>query len=76
MAHQRGLPLLTLREAGVRTDGVLDKGVVGQYMPKFDLSGAGRKHYLDSHEWTSVGGRWEQHVRNVVANKARPPKLY
>ena len=76
MAYQRGLPVVTLRETGVRAEGVLDRGVVGQYMPEFDLAGRNTKHYLDSSEWTGVGGRWEQHVRNVVANKAKPPKMY
>ncbi|KIW58193.1 hypothetical protein PV05_02734 [Exophiala xenobiotica] len=83
MAYQIGLPILILREAGVVEDGVLEKGVIGSlYMPEFDLDLAlapdfdEQEHYLNSQEWVAIGRRWEAHVRNVVANKGRPPKLY
>src|SRR5215471_18002972 len=38
MAYQMGLPILILREDGVIDDGVLQKGVVGIYLPEFDVS--------------------------------------
>ena len=38
MAYQLGLPILLLREKGVVADGILEKGVVGLYMPEIDLS--------------------------------------
>ena len=75
MAYQIGLPVLILRESGVLADGVLEKGIIGLYMPEFDLAFAD-EHYLDTPEWTGVSRQWEQHVRNVVANKSHPPKLY
>jgi hypothetical protein len=38
MAYQIGLPILILREKGVLGDGMLERGVVGLYMPEFDLT--------------------------------------
>jgi hypothetical protein len=37
MAFQLGLPLLILIESDVHPDGILEKGVVGNYLPEFDL---------------------------------------
>lgn len=37
MGFQLGLPVLIFRERGVRADGVLQHGVMGAYMPEFDL---------------------------------------
>ncbi|KAK5220002.1 hypothetical protein LTR72_007533 [Exophiala xenobiotica] len=76
MAYQVGLPILILREAGVVDDGVLGKGILGLYMPQFDLADLGEEHYLSSPEWAEISKRWEGHVRTVVDNKGRPPKLY
>lgn len=76
MAYQIGLPVLILRESGVLDDGVLGKGIIGLYMPEFDLAALDEEHYLNSQEWAGIGRAWEQHVRNVVANKGKPPKLY
>jgi hypothetical protein len=76
MAYQIGLPILILRESGVLDDGVLEKGIVGLYMPEFDLTTLDEDHYLDSQEWAGVSVGWEQQVRNVVTNKGKPPKLY
>jgi len=87
MAYQIGLPILILREAGVVEDGVLAKGILGLYMPEFDLADSysfdddeqaekEEKHYLNSGEWAEISKRWEGHVRTVVDTKGRPPKLY
>jgi hypothetical protein len=83
MAYQIGLPILILRESGVIADGVLEAGIVGRYMPEFDLSivegeenGGAAENYLNSREWAGVGSEWERDVRNVVATKGRPPRLY
>ena len=76
MAYQIGLPVLVLRESGVLDDGVLEKGIIGLYMPEFDLGISDDEHYLDSQEWVQISTGWEQHVRTVVRNKGRPPKLY
>jgi hypothetical protein len=39
MAYQIGLPVLILREKGVVAEGLLEKGVIGTYMPEFSLDG-------------------------------------
>jgi hypothetical protein len=75
MAYQIGLPILILREAGVLADGVLEKGVVGLYMPEIDLETPVEK-YLQSPEWNGLIGRWEGFVRTVVDRKGRPPSLF
>jgi hypothetical protein len=77
MAYQLGLPILILRESGVRQEGLLEKGVVGIYMPEFTLDGfIGDPGYLESSEWCSVIGKWEGRVRSVVEKKGSPPPLY
>ena len=76
MAYSMGLPVLILRESGVLADGVLEKGIIGLYMPEFDLATLKEEYYLNSPEWAGVGGSWEMNVRTVVANKGRPPKLF
>ncbi len=76
MAYQIGLPVLVLREAGVVDDGVLERGTIGLYMPEFDLADFDEEHYLNSQEWAGISKKWEAHVRNVVANKGKPPKLF
>jgi hypothetical protein len=74
MAFQIGLPILILREKGVLADGILEKGVIGSYMPEFDLDSP--DDYLDSDEWKEIIQKWEGYVRQVVENKANPPRLY
>lgn len=75
MAYQLGLPVLIFREKGVIPDGLLEKGVVGTYMPEFDLTRP-IDPYLNSGEWKDVLGRWEGFVRAVVETKGNPPRLY
>lgn len=75
MAYQLGLPLLILREAGVLEEGLLEKGVVGLYMPEFDLDES-INDYFNSGQWTGVIGKWEGYVRAVVEKKGNPPQLY
>jgi len=75
MAFQIGLPILILREKGVIDDGVLEKGVIGTYLPEFDLSSQAN-NYLETREWQQIIGKWEGLVRRVVENKGYPPKLY
>jgi hypothetical protein len=74
MAYQIGLPILIFRETGVFADGILEKGVVGLYMPEFDVDRA--EQYFLSLEWRGVIGRWEGLVRSVVCKKGQPPQLY
>lgn len=75
MAFQLGLPVLILREEGVIAEGILEKGVLGVYMPEFDLN-SNLDEYFKSKEWKQIIQKWESHVRKVVENKGRPPVLY
>lgn len=75
MAYQLGLPVMILREKGVFADGILERGVVGLYMPEFDLDQP-MKDYFASTEWNGMIGKWEGYVRAVVDRKGRPPELY
>lgn len=75
MAYQIGLPVLILREAGVIAEGVLEKGVLGLYLPSFDLQ-KDVDHYLNSMEWGDVFAKWEHRVRAVVESKGHPPQLW
>jgi hypothetical protein len=75
MAYQLGLPTLILRERGVLQEGLLEKRVVGTYMPEFILDGEA-SDYLDSPEWNDLIGKWEGFVRVVVDKKGSPPRLY
>lgn len=75
MAFQLGLPILILREKGVIEEGMLEKGVVGLYMPEFDVD-APLDRYFNSTEWTAMVSKWEWNVRSVVEHKGNPPQLY
>jgi hypothetical protein len=75
MAYQIGLPVLIFRENGVMDDGILERGVLGTYMPEFDLDG-NLDAYLNSPEWNGMIGKWEGYVRSVVDRKGNPPQLY
>lgn len=75
MAYQIGLPIMILRESGVVADGVLEKGVVGLYMPEFDLEDTAES-YLNSREWRHLIRDWESSVRAVETHRSEPPKLY
>lgn len=75
MAYQLGLPVLILREKGVLADGILERGVVGLYLPEFDLEKS-IDDYFASAEWKGVIGKWEGYVRAVVAHKGAPPQLF
>lgn len=75
MAYQLGLPILIFREKGVLADGLLERGVVGVYMPEFDLSQP-MDGYFSSAEWNGLMGKWEGYVRAVVERKGNPPQLY
>lgn len=75
MAYQLGLPVLILREHGVLADGILERGVVGLYMPEFDLESS-VEDYLLAAEWRGIIGKWEGYVRTVVDRKGRPPVLF
>lgn len=75
MAFQLGLPILILREKGVIEEGILEKGVLGIYMPEFDLE-CDIDEYFKSKEWRHIIQRWESYVRKVIDNRGKPPMLY
>jgi hypothetical protein len=75
MAYQIGLPILILREQGLVEDGLLEKGVVGIYMPVFDVRGS-LDQYFASPEWEDLIVKWEYQVRSVVEKKGSPPQLF
>lgn len=75
MAFQMGLPVLVLREKGVIEDGIMEKGVLGAYMPEFDLEGD-VDNYFNSEQFRQLMQQWEFFARQVARNKAQPPKLY
>jgi hypothetical protein len=75
MAYQIGLPILVLREQGVIEEGLFQRGVVGTYMPVFDVNGP-LDQYFVSPEWNNLIQKWEAQVRSVVDKKGNPPQLF
>lgn len=75
MAFQLGLPVLILREKNVIEEGILQKGVLGTYMPEFDLANS-IEDYFKSQEWEQLLKNWEHKVLSVYKNKATPPSLF
>ncbi|MGR5364360.1 hypothetical protein ACPV54_26150 [Vibrio mediterranei] len=75
MAFQVGLPILILRESKVIADGILEQGVLGTYMPEFNLSNPSGD-YLNSKEFSQLIRKWESQVEQVIENKGNPPSLY
>lgn len=61
MAFQIDMPILIFRETGVIADGILENGVVGTYMPEFDLDSSIDKYFRSS-EWKQIFGEWKQSV--------------
>ncbi len=75
MAYQIGLPVLILREAGVLQDGILEQGVLGTYMPEFNVDND-LDAYFAGAAWAHVIAKWEGYVRAVVETKGNPPRMY
>lgn len=75
MAFQIGLSVLVLREKGVIEDGILEKGVLGMYMPEFDLSNT-YDSYFNTEKWQQLVKKWEVMVRKVYEKKEEPPQLF
>lgn len=61
MAFQIDMPILIFREKGVIDDGILEKGVVGSYMPEFDLDSS-IDQYFKSSEWNQLIIEWKKSV--------------
>ncbi len=66
MAFQMDMPILIFREKGVIADGILERGVVGSYMPEFDLEYS-IDQYFKSPEWNQLIDDW----KNLVLNYKR-----
>ena len=60
---------------GVLDDGISERGVVGLYLPEFDLEKSGDDYFVSA-EWKGIIGKWEGYVRAVVDRKGTPPQLY
>ena len=52
-------------------DGILEKGVLGLYMPEFDLE-LSIDEYFQSEEFRQLLGSWEGRVRCVYERKGMP----
>lgn len=77
MAFQLGLPTLILREAGVVPEGVLEKGIVGTYMPEFEIADDKAPNvYLESEEWQQLLQKFSSQVDQVRSRKGEPPRIY
>lgn len=68
MAFQLELPVLVFREGGVIADGILEKGVLGTYMPEFDLK-TGVEEYFASQEFIQIFGEWTKRVRKKMESR-------
>lgn len=60
---------------GVIAEGVLEKGVLGIYMPEFDLN-CNIDACFKSKERIQIIQKWEGYVRKVVENKWKLSVLY
>ena len=65
---------ILIKQEGI-AEGILEKGVLGVYMPEFDLN-CNLDDYFKSKEWIQIIQKWEGYVRKVVDNKGKPPMLY
>lgn len=61
MAFQIDMPILIFREKGVIDDGILENGVVGSYIPEFDLDSS-IDQYFESFEWNHLITEWKKSV--------------
>lgn len=68
MAFQLDIPILILRETEVIADGILQIGVVGSYMPEFDLDSP-IDEYFRSLEWEQIFTEWKQLVMRHKTKK-------
>jgi hypothetical protein len=76
IGHELGLPVLHVREQGVRADGLLERGMVGLCGPQLDLDAVDPARYVRSDEWVNAAGTWEGHVRTVFERRGSPAQLF
>lgn len=65
MAFQFGIPILVFRESGVVSDGMLETGNMGLYMPEFSLDQKTPEDYMHSKEFTQLMALWMERVKNI-----------
>ncbi len=75
MAFQMGLPILILRENGVIAEGILERDVLGQYLPEFNLD-ENMDDFFSSEEWRQILSQWCNYVEQVYRRKGNPAYLY
>ena len=80
MAWQMGLPLLVLRDSEVIEQGPLEagNGILSIWMT-LDIGGDGEylaHDVIESPQWNTIGGQWEQQCRSVAKKKGEPRRLY
>lgn len=68
MAFQLGLPILIFRGNNVLDDGILEKGVLGIYMPVFNLEN-NIDEYLNSQEFIQLLDQWSLKVHEQYKTK-------
>ncbi len=61
MAFQLNMPVLIFRENQVIEDGILEKGVLGSYMPEFCLDSP-HNNYFESKAWNQLFDQWKKKV--------------
>ncbi|MCL1913095.1 MAG: hypothetical protein FWG10_04280 [Eubacteriaceae bacterium] len=62
MAFQIKIPTLLLKEKDVISDGVFERGIIGQYIPEFNLENAFMEDFLNSAQWKQVYIEWKKEV--------------
>ena len=80
MAWQAGLPLLVLRDTDVIEQGPLEAGtgILVLWMT-LDFGSDGEllaQDMVESPQWNTTGGQWEQQCRAVAKRKGEPRRLY
>jgi len=65
MAYQFDIPILVFRESGVISDGMLETGNMGLYMPEFSLNQKTPEDYMYSKEFNQLMALWMERVKNT-----------
>lgn len=74
MAYQLGLPIVVVREKGVRAEGMLERGVSGLYLPEVDLKA--HDTLKRNPELLALLNQWEGRVRTVYQKRGQPPTYF
>ena len=68
MCFQMDMPILIFREKNVISEGILEEGIVGTYMPAFDLDSS-IEDYFQSSEWNQLITQWKELVLEYKKHK-------